>query len=71
MVLALNSEIDEILQFLHLDAFHLEALVLDALANLSSLLKVVQALLLLVLRIHANLVTNQLKDKKSNGSAWN
>ena len=71
MVLAFDSEIHKLLQFLLLDAFHLDTLVLDALANLSSLLKVIQALLLLVFRIHADLVTNQLKEKQSNGCAWN
>ena len=71
MVLAFDSEIHKLLQFLLLDAFHLDTLVLDALANLSSFLKVIQALLLLVFRIHADLVTNQLKEKQSNGSACN
>ena len=71
MVLAFDSKIHKLLQFLLLDAFHLDTLVLDALANLSSFLKVIQALLLLVFRIHADLVTNQLKEKQSNGSAWN
>ncbi len=60
LVLALDSECNETLQLLFLDALHLEAFVLDALANLSTLLKVVKAVLLLRLRVHADLVAKQL-----------
>ena len=56
LVLALDAKVDKTLQLLRLDSFHLQTLVLDALAHLTALLEVVQSCLLRRLRIHADLV---------------
>ena len=56
LVLAFYTKFDKTLQFLALNSLYLKPLVFDALADLAALLKVVQAVLLDNLSIHANLV---------------
>lgn len=56
MILFLNAELLQISKLLGLDAFNLDALVLNALAHLSALLEVVKTLLLLDFGVHVDLV---------------
>jgi hypothetical protein len=56
LVLAFYTKLDKTLQFLALNSLHLKPLVFDTLADLSALLKVIEAVLLGNFGIHANLV---------------
>ena len=58
MVFVGDAEVDDALQLLLLDAFDLESLVFDALSDLATLLKIVEALLFLNLVIHTDLVAD-------------
>lgn len=61
LVLAFYTKLDKTLQFLALNSLHLKPLVFDTLADLSALLKVIEAVLLGNFGIHANLVPNSLR----------
>ena len=56
MVLVGDADISEALKLLSLDALHLEALVLDLLADFSTLLEIVEALLLPAFGVDTDLV---------------
>ena len=61
-----DADVSETLKLLGLDALHLEALVLDLLADFSTLLEIVEALLLPAFGVNTNLVpiTSKHRGKK-------
>ena len=64
LVLVSDSKSLEAVKFRLLDAFNLETLILDSLADLLALLEVVKTLLLLALSVHSNLVTRNKDGQK-------
>ena len=65
LVLVVYSKTNKSLQLASLNSFNLKSFILDALANLATLLEVVKAVLLGSLRIHANLVPVYIKSAKA------
>lgn len=60
LVLAFNAELNESTQLLSLDSLDLKSFIFDTLTNLATFFQVVKAVLLLYIRVHADLVTNSL-----------
>lgn len=60
MVLALDSELLKAIQLRLFNSFNLETLVFSLLADLAALLEIVEAILLLDLGVHSNLVADGL-----------